>query len=252
MTALLLGCLLSGCAIVGDVVQNPEVGVLEVKSVWITPAQWKLEVYVRVKNKNPLTLSFSRAACSVFVESTLLETKVLASLPVVPAYETQIIVIPLLLDLAKIEEKRPASGKMPLLVSGQLSPNEQNQPKLVYESLTHLALPLMPVVNKARWRQQKKTGVPMLVVRVKNDNTTPLTLQGASGYVQAGTEKYKLTLAAKKNLKLGAGQYSRILLLAKDMPVTALKEKQPLLATCEFEFAGIAGKIIIPWKQARE
>jgi LEA14-like dessication related protein len=238
--------IISGCAVLGDVIHQPGIRVNAIESQWITPEHWRLLAQLKVKNSNPLTLSFSRASYSVFLNGHRVQTKVFTALPVVPPYSIESFTIPLLLNISDISKYASKDSKIQLKFKGQLFPTEKaNLSSLEFEYESQLDIPQLPALVCKQIKPIKKKKGQVFLFETHNPNTYPITLIQIKGYVEINNMKYKLEPMLNKII-ITPKTDKKLFVISRTLTNTVIKKHHKLRLICEVELQSKQGTMIVP------
>jgi len=247
----LLTCLLTlpGCAIFGDVLHTPTVRVTNMRSVWITPDHWKMSVQLKVENKNPLTLTFSRATYTISIMEKQIQTKIITDLPVIPGYEMRMIEIPIQLSTNVLQAVLSDRQALSINLSGELYPTGKwKHSPLPYFYQTKIPIPKIPSFVFKQLKSVKKIKGYAFLFRTKNQNALPISIQKISGFIQINKRKFKI-LPLQKPIKLKPEETKVIALVVRNLPIQLLRKNKKFSLAGEVEADSAIGRMIIPLSQ---
>jgi LEA14-like dessication related protein len=238
--------LITGCAMVEDLIKSPGVEVKQIKSIWLTPEQWNLTLSVKLTNPNPVSLSCQHVIYNTEINGKKIQTKTLSDLPALSSFETRIFEIPLVLPLPVVLNSAPPKKHLlNLSISGLFTClSQEQQSTLPFDSQATFPVPVMPILV---FRQIQATGKSQgitCVWEIKNENTFPLQLVRTDGYLRIDSQKYNF-ISGQLPINIKSGEDIRVSFLAENTPPLLLAQKNIFSSSLEITAESDLGKIIV-------
>ncbi|MCD4812286.1 LEA type 2 family protein [bacterium] len=198
---LALVMVVSGCAHLQSLIEPPQVRVLSVKPVFITPQNIGFRAKISVTNRVPIRIPLKKLEFTVGVNGRHFTSGAVETIEAVGGSAAQVVEVPFQInfsDLTALVVQVQKAEKMHLEFNGRLHLGGQfSFPAVPFSFKVVLPIPRLPSVTFGGFKlmhQEKNVG---LKIRVKNPNTFPLAMSKIG--VQATIAGQSYTLAALKD-----------------------------------------------------